>query len=747
MKFSRLVVFLSLVGSSIHGLGEEFEGVEEVITVVATRTERSVDDVAAIVTVKTSEEIEREIAQDIADLVRFEPGVTVGGTGSRFGLSGFNIRGIGGNRVLTLIDGIRVPEEFSFGPFLSSRRDFVDIDSLSRAEIARGPISSLYGSDALGGVVALTTKSPEDMLRSSGSANEDNFDDKFAMNYKVGYSSADDSTLGGFGFVAGSSWLSGSLQYTNRTAKETENGGGVGGFGSTREQPDPQDIETNNTVVKIQISPSDNQNLMVSFDQFDNDTGTKIFSDRGVVYGVEVTNRLAKDTRERSRWSLAYDLLADLGIADSIQATIYRQNSESQQTTFDDRLSRGVPQKRIRDSFFEQEISGIFAQAGLSFDLMGSANYLTYGVDFYETSNVGLRDGSTSMVDGTPLFEFYTFPTRDFPPTDVEQLAFFVQDEIELFNGRLLLSPGLRYDSFEADVTADSVYLTGNAGAPSTEDYKDSEITGKLGAVFHLMDDLSAFARVSQGFRAPPYDDVNVGFTNFMGGYKTISSPDLESETSLGMEIGARYSGEYGQVSLTVFQNDYDDFIESLAVSPQFLASGGIDPADGLLTFQSINREKVEIDGVEMSGQLDLEAVSESFSGLSIRGSIAHADGEDKETGQPLNSVEPLSAVFGLRYRSDGERWGADLMWSLVSGKEEGDIDSDNPRIETSGYGIVDLLAYVDVTSSLSLNVGLFNLGDKVHTRWADTIGIGNDAPARFTQPGFHGGLTLRLSL
>ena len=80
MKFSRLVVFLSLVGSSIHGLGEEFEGVEEVITVVATRTERSVDDVAAIVTVKTSEEIEREIAQDIADLVRFEPGVTVGGT-------------------------------------------------------------------------------------------------------------------------------------------------------------------------------------------------------------------------------------------------------------------------------------------------------------------------------------------------------------------------------------------------------------------------------------------------------------------------------------------------------------------------------------------------------------------------------------------------------------------------------------------------------------------------------------------
>ena len=105
---------------------------------------------------------------DIADLVRFEPGVSVSGTGSRFGLTGFKIRGIGGNRVLTLIDGVRVPDEFSFGPFLSARRDFVDIDSLKRLEIARGPISSLYGSDALGGVVALATKEPGDQLGEDG---------------------------------------------------------------------------------------------------------------------------------------------------------------------------------------------------------------------------------------------------------------------------------------------------------------------------------------------------------------------------------------------------------------------------------------------------------------------------------------------------------------------------------------------------------------------------------------------------
>ena len=136
----------------------------ETVTVIATRTVRSLDELASTVSVKTAGDLERELARDISDLVRFEPGVTVAGAGSRFGLTGFSIRGIGGNRVLTMIDGIRVPEEFSFGPFLSARRDYVDMDSLSRAEIARGPVSSLYGSDALGGVVALTTRQPSDYL-------------------------------------------------------------------------------------------------------------------------------------------------------------------------------------------------------------------------------------------------------------------------------------------------------------------------------------------------------------------------------------------------------------------------------------------------------------------------------------------------------------------------------------------------------------------------------------------------------
>ena len=148
--FGFLMAFFSL---------NTYAEVEEEITVVGTRTERSINDLASTVNVISSERIEEELSRDIADLIRFEPGVSVGGTGSRFGLSGFSIRGIGENRVLTLVDGIRIPDEYSFGGFMDSRRDFVDIDSLNRVEIARGPVSALWGSDALGGVVSFTTKS------------------------------------------------------------------------------------------------------------------------------------------------------------------------------------------------------------------------------------------------------------------------------------------------------------------------------------------------------------------------------------------------------------------------------------------------------------------------------------------------------------------------------------------------------------------------------------------------------------
>ena len=735
------VPFLSavLATGAAHSDDTTEAPVEESLTVVGTRTERSFDEVAATVSVATAEDVERRLVRNIADLVRFEPGVTVAG-GGRYGLDGFTIRGIGGNRVLTLVDGVRVPDEFSFGPFLSSRRDFVDVDSLSRAEIARGPISALYGSDALGGVVAFTTKGPEDYVGG---------DRRRHVEVKAGHSGADDSLVGAVTAAAGGDRLSGLLHYTERQGHERDNGGDAGGTGPGRERPDPQSIDTANLSAKVTFAPTDAHRLTVGVDSYRNETDTRILSDYDVsVFGTTVDRRDARDARDRDRWSFGYRFTGATPIADSVRMVVYGQQSETEQATLEARTTRSrAPQTRTRDSQYEQEIRGAYVQLDKAFEVGASRHFVTYGVDYYETDNLSVRHGATFDAGGAPVREFYPYPTRGFPPTKVVQAAALVQDEIALLDGRLLLSPGVRFDRFDADTNPDAVYFGGNPGSPPPEDYSDSEVTAKIGAVWAAGRGVSLFARYSEGFRAPPYDDVNVGFTNFLGGYKTISNPDLASERSQGMEAGLRWLGDAGQVRVSVFRNDYDDFIESFAVAPAFGATRGVDPTDGLLTFQSVNRAKVRIDGAELSALLDVAAWRAGLPDLTLRASVAWARGEDQDSGEPLNTIEPLTAVLGLGYDAPGGRWGTELLWTLVGGKDVSDIDAGMPRKPTAGYGILDLLGHLRFTDRVRLHLGLFNLTDRTYLRWADTAAIGEDAPARFTQPGFHAGVTLRVEL
>ncbi|RZL85636.1 MAG: TonB-dependent hemoglobin/transferrin/lactoferrin family receptor, partial [Sphingomonas sp.] len=150
------------------------EGQDKVITVTATRTEKAVEDVPATVSVIDAKTIEDRFISDIKDLVRYEPGVTVRRAPSRFTAagssigrdrdSGFNIRGLEGNRVLITVDGVRVPDAFSFGAQSVGRGDYVDLDRFEQVEILRGPASALYGSDGVAGAVSFITKDPRDFL-------------------------------------------------------------------------------------------------------------------------------------------------------------------------------------------------------------------------------------------------------------------------------------------------------------------------------------------------------------------------------------------------------------------------------------------------------------------------------------------------------------------------------------------------------------------------------------------------------
>ncbi|MCC5970730.1 MAG: TonB-dependent receptor plug domain-containing protein [Pararhodobacter sp.] len=124
------------------------------ITYFATRLPRALEDVPATVTVIDGEDIEAQGISDMQQLTRYVPGLTVNrqiNAAQPFNdFDGFNMRGVGGNRVLMMVDG---------------SRDYLDMNFTRQAEVVRGPGSVLWGADALGGVVALRTIDPEDVLQ------------------------------------------------------------------------------------------------------------------------------------------------------------------------------------------------------------------------------------------------------------------------------------------------------------------------------------------------------------------------------------------------------------------------------------------------------------------------------------------------------------------------------------------------------------------------------------------------------
>ncbi|MFM7885149.1 MAG: TonB-dependent receptor plug domain-containing protein, partial [Pseudanabaena sp.] len=110
---------------------------EEEITITGARRARPVRLTPGSISVIDADKLDQNLAQDLRDVFRYEPNVSVGNN-RRYGLQDINIRGLGGNRVLILNDGIRVPTQFSFGT-PSIGRDYVDIESLQRVEVVRGP--------------------------------------------------------------------------------------------------------------------------------------------------------------------------------------------------------------------------------------------------------------------------------------------------------------------------------------------------------------------------------------------------------------------------------------------------------------------------------------------------------------------------------------------------------------------------------------------------------------------------------
>lgn len=122
--------------------------------VTATRTVTEIDEVLASVIVITREDLERSLAPDIAGLLRFHAGIDIGRNGGPGQLTSVFIRGTDSNHATVLIDGVRVNP----GTIGGAQVQNIMPESIERIEIVKGPRSTLYGTDAIGGVINIITR-------------------------------------------------------------------------------------------------------------------------------------------------------------------------------------------------------------------------------------------------------------------------------------------------------------------------------------------------------------------------------------------------------------------------------------------------------------------------------------------------------------------------------------------------------------------------------------------------------------
>lgn len=699
------------------------------ITVTATRTPVLLEEAPATITVITDEEIADQLATDLRDLVRFEPGVTVRRAPARFGTAlgstgrarneDFVIRGIGGNRVLIQVDGIRSPQGFSFGAQDVGRGASTDVSLIKQVEILRGPASALYGSDGLAGAISFTTADPVDLLGT----------DSFGGFARAQYSSEDNEFANTVTLGAQSGDLSGFIAYTRRDFSELENQGTVDGIGSSRTLPNPADGESNAVLGKLVWNNSDHR-LRLTGEWLETQIETEVLSGLGPVFLFGPTptwnvDRLeASDTTSRARVSADWTYTGEAGdVIEYAFLTAYYQDGQDEQFTEEDRtqLSFIPAPDRTRLNTFDNEVYGLSAEARSSFETGGLSHTLAFGGDVSWTRQEGLRDGTIP-----PTAE--VFPSRAFPVTDFTLGGVFVANEIALFDGALTLFPALRFDFYGLNPTDDPLLPTFSA-----EGQSDSRLSPKMGATLRLADDVLLFGNYAQGFLAPTPSQVNNFFENLAFGYTSLPNADLGPETSESWELGARYVGDIFSLQVVGFQGGYDDFISQQVVGGSFTPQ---DPA----VFQFVNFTEVEIDGFEVKGSMELD------SGFNAQLAIAYANGDiinADGSRTPLDTVDPFSVVAGLGYRDPDGRFGADFILTHTARKDANEVeraaDGTDLFVRPDQSTIFDLTAFYAVTGAIKLRAGIFNVFDENYALWSDVRGLSVDDAAiqgAFTRPG-----------
>lgn len=636
----------------------------EVLVTTATKTEKNIDGVSASVIVVTKEDIEKISASTLKDV--FEKIPSINAQYARFphpsskSKAAISIRGVGANGTLMLLDGKRLSAETE-NPYEMNR---IPASMIERIEIVKGSMSTLYGSDAIGGVINIITKKITEAqtaidlkygLNKKGDAKQKNFNfttigknDYF--NYKV------------FGSVVDEETFTKRKNYT-QTAVNPQTGAIIGanpqnGVSGKEDVTFIDDATVLSFGTRLEKNLTDNLLAGIDFNYFKEERegiylGNAKFSGGGLIKNTPI---LSKDNNKRIDVStdFEYQVNKDLTTNLKFYRSYYKKRNETTPVNF-----TGPVNKKFSANVTIDNVESTTTY------LLNDSNILTFGAEYRKET----RD--SSAINPNPSSD-------DFITKEVTYKSLFLQDEIEITDS-LNATLGARYDHIS------------NA---------DSKVTFQAGAVQKLNNNTSLRVNYSQGFRAPDTAELFVVAPVFKDGKRfgsdVIFGPkttayDLKPEESQSFEIAL--SNNFNKLSseIVAFHTNIKDKIE--------LVSYG---AGAGKYYTSENLDKVEINGLEL--RLDYDFTNY----LNTNFNLTYLDTEDKTLNKELTFTPDISASLGIDYKVTNSL-NTNLSLRYIG---EQYTNSQNSE-KTEDYTLVDLGLNYKINKTASVYGGIDNIFDK----------------------------------
>lgn len=749
-KLPTKTLLAASVAALIHtnAYAQQAQELDTIKVTSAAGFEQDLTQASASVTVITAEDLQQQRYNNLAQALQNVEGIDVRGSTGKTGGMNISIRGMPSEYTLVLIDGRRQNTSGEIAPngFGEFSTSFIPpLSAIERIEVIRGPASTLYGSDAMGGVINIITKPVSEEWGGALT-----FDNTFQENKQYGGTSNFNAIVSGplienlLGLQVRGSFFEreeSNLKPTGDDGTQTFN---------TRGQT-PVKSRIHNLGARLNLTPDQNHNVYLDFETSRQWYDNGRYNERKLAANDSATNwRGYADSLEFSRDALTLGHRSELGFG-RWESSLLHSVTESDGRTIgfsgaynlDTVTGKPVPGQPsgIRDlnigEHRELKNTNLIVDTKLVLPL--GSHRLTVGGQYHDAE---LKDGVAPQT-----MSQYT-------------LAVFVEDEWYLTD-KLALTLGGRYDEHET--------YGGN-------------FSPRAYLVFNATNQLTLKGGVAQAYKAPRVNQIQEGLVGLtaQGASGSIGSPHLQPETSTSYELAAMWQGANGvDLAATVFFNDIEDKIATgipltncefdyqayvanyTGNSSNMLQEDDFAPVDpnncyssGPGSFpsqyeygQSVNADKATTQGIELSARLPLDVFIPGAMNWSLSANYTYTDSELKNRSEGkkdtkladtpehmfnarLNwaATDTINTWLALEYRGESRRFD-DHPDDLDNGTTAG---RNNKRLydtvgDLKAYEVFNLGASWQVAENVTLSAMVYNLLDKDFRKWKSYEEVNGD--------------------